>query len=194
MLRDYRDYRASSQKKTKYINLFWGLFLGCLLAGSIRWGVHRFVVFPYVLPDEAMVPVLLPKQRVYVWRSFYSKQDLQRGRFVFMLHPYHDKYAFIRRIVALPGETIVFKKQHIYVNGKTLKDDWARRWESKLSQAEASNNLLQTLWHTELKLKPNEYFVLSENQRGHLDSRMFGVVALSKVKGLVASEGALLLD
>ena len=74
----------------------------------------------------------------------------------------------IKRIIAMPGETIKCDNGVIYINGKKYKDKYAYGLTSDFK---------------ELKLKKDEYFVLGDNRIVSKDSRYFGPVKKQYIKG-----------
>lgn len=79
----------------------------------------------------------------------------------------------IKRIVALPNETILIKDGKIYVDGVLLNDCI----DVKFSFAGVAEQ--------EYTLKSNEYFVLGDNRNNSADSRNFGGISSDKIIGIV---------
>ena len=74
----------------------------------------------------------------------------------------------IKRVIALPNETIEIKNNTIYVNGKKIDD--------KYGDGETSD-------YDKITLKDNEYFVLGDNRENSKDSRVIGPIDASLIKG-----------
>ena len=78
-----------------------------------------------------------------------------------------DDY-IIKRVIALPGETIYCEDSEIYVNGKKIKDDFAYG---------------ETYDFTEIELQDDEYFVMGDNREISKDSRLIGPITKKEIKG-----------
>lgn len=79
----------------------------------------------------------------------------------------------IKRIIALPNETILIDDGKIYINGVLLNDCI----DVKISFAGVAEQ--------EYTLKSNEYFVLGDNRNNSADSRNFGGISSDKIIGIV---------
>ena len=193
-MRDYRDHQLTSkQGARRSARIVRALLIALCLSAGIRWSVHSFILFPFIVPNAEMAPSLRQGQRVYVWHWFDPTQELQRGSLIFLHHPRASEYKLIRRIVALPGEKIVFKKQTIYINANPLADEWVTQWQSRLTinKEDVAASMLQANWIREQQLKANEFFVLAENHKvGAVDSRFFGVVTLDCIEGVIGAQSA----
>lgn len=74
----------------------------------------------------------------------------------------------IKRVIALPGETIEIKDSKIYINDEELKDNYG-----------AGN----TYSIDKITLKDDEYYVLGDNRTISMDSRVFGPIKKDDIKG-----------
>lgn len=89
---------------------------------------------------------------------------------VIVLNEEKDDEVIIKRVIALPGETIAIKNSTIYVNDKKIDDDYGYGETSDFDK---------------ITLKDNEYFILGDNRLISKDSRYFGPVTEDEIMGHV---------
>ena len=77
---------------------------------------------------------------------------------------------YVKRIVAIPGDTISYESSAILVNGEVIEKDYSDRWNLKVNT---------------ITLKENEYFIMGDNRGNSTDSRSFGTVHRSDIVGNV---------
>ncbi len=77
-----------------------------------------------------------------------------------------DEY-LIKRVIGLPGETIEYRDNQLYVNGKKVKENYS---------SEKTDDF-------KVKVSKDSYFVLGDNRTNSLDSRYFGAFKRKKILG-----------
>ncbi len=106
-----------------------------------------------------MEPSLQDRQQLLVNKVVYYFHEPERGD-VIILHPpppYSSKTTpFIKRIIALPGDTIEVKNRAVYVNSSKLDEPY-------IKEPPAYN-------FQQKKIPENEYFVLGDNRNNTNDS------------------------
>lgn len=74
----------------------------------------------------------------------------------------------IKRIIGLPGETVEIKDNDIYINDKKIEDKYGYGVTYNIDK---------------VTLKKDEYFILGDNRKISLDSRVFGTIHKDEIKG-----------
>jgi len=93
----------------------------------------------------------------------------QRGDIV-VFHPPHEKEFYIKRIIGLPGETVIIKNGDVYIKndknpeGKKLK-------EAYLNKINQGNTTTFNMKQTEYKVPEGKYFLMGDNREMSTDSR-----------------------
>ena len=119
----------------------------------------QFVVQDYIIKEYCMEPNFQEGQRVLVSKIVYKIHEPERGDvIVFHPPPPHNPKAspFIKRIIALPDDTIEVKKGSVYVNGSQLDEPYIK---------EPPNYT----FHQD-KVPEDNYFVLGDNRNNANDS------------------------
>src|ERR1039457_6659709 len=97
-----------------------------LLAGLVR----AFAFQTFWIPTSSMVPTLGVYDRVLVQKGFFSWRDVREGDIVVFSHPPLDhcsgpqKGDLVKRVIALPGQTISSSGNSIYINGRLLAEPY----------------------------------------------------------------------
>lgn len=129
----------------------------------------KFVGFFSTVSGSSMNPTYKDGNKVIV-ASLNVKRQINRFDVVITKI---DGVTLIKRVVGLPGETIAIEDGHIKINGKTL-DDIA------LEKIEHAGCL-----DTPLYISSDSYVLLGDNRNNSFDSRDFGAVNRSDIKGVV---------
>ena len=112
---------------------------------------------------------------------------INRGRYIFMSPAHNHIIAFeslsneqdttyVKRVVGVPGDTILIKNGRLYVNGEKYDD-----------VADTETIDYKGLAETEMTLGDDEYFVLGDNRNNSEDSRYqsIGLISKKQIKGKV---------
>jgi len=123
-----------------------------------------YVVQAFKVQGTSMSPELQDGERILVNKFMYHFSDIARGDVVVFWYPEDPELSFIKRIIALPGETLEIKSGDVYVDGVLID-------ESYVASAHADRRS-----HPSQEIRPGHYFVLGDNRRGSNDSRSWGLV------------------
>ena len=133
----------------------------------IQTAVQKSSVIGY-----CMEPGLQNGQQLLINKVVYYFHEPERGD-VIILHPpppYNPKTTpFIKRIIALPGDTIEVKNGAVYINGSELDEPYIKE--------PPTYNFQQK------KIPENEYFVLGDNRNNANDSHVWGTVPRQNIIG-----------
>lgn len=137
--------------------LYWAIAI--VLALLIGFGVRTFGFELIKVKSDAMAMTLIDGETVMLQKSVYYSSKPARGDIVGVNSP---DGLLIRRVVALPGETIEIKGEVTYVNDEPLE-------ESYVSQKGGGDYPLTTI-------PDGCYFVMGDNRVNTDDSRTFGLI------------------
>jgi signal peptidase I len=155
------------------------ILVAVLLAGFVRTLVFQ----PFWIPTSSMVPTLGVYDRVLVQKAFFSWRDVREGQIVVFSHPTLDHCAgseegdLVKRVIALPGQTIYSSGNSIYVNGRLLAEPYLPHYDP-LGPPIASRQ------HP-YRVPPGEFYMLGDNRADSCDSRYWGPIKGSSIIGKV---------
>ncbi len=96
-----------------------------VLAGLLR----TFAFQTFWIPSASMTPTLSVYDRIVAQKAFFSWHDVHEGEIVVFSEPPLDRCpgpggALVKRVIALPGQTIYSSGSSIYVDGKRLAEPY----------------------------------------------------------------------
>jgi signal peptidase I len=140
--------------------------------------IRFFVAAPYVVSGSSMEPNFHNWDYLITDRVLYRFEEPQRGDVVVFHLPYEYSRTLIKRVIGLPGETIVATKDSIRV----INAEHPAGFELDESYLAAAN---RGGAEATIELGPNEYAVLGDNRRVSSDSRTWGVLPRDHIVGRV---------
>ena len=180
--------KSKTNKNLNFKKIILVIFLSIISAFAFRFLIHRFYKFPLTIYNNDFSPKFKIGTKVNVTRNFDKKKILERGTLVYL--EYLDKYPMLRRIIALPKEKVFIREAKVYINDKILENDYEKNAALTYSIKGPKPNKLEddftrSYYTKEFFLKDNEYFVLTDNRAGSIDSRILGPIKFEQIKGIV---------
>lgn len=133
-----------------------------------------FLYQPVRVEGTSMLPMLEDQDRLFVNKMAYRVGDIHRGDVVVFLYPHDHSKSYIKRVIALPGDTLRIEQGRVYVNGQPVVEGYVpARFEDSRS-------------HPETVLSAQEYWVMGDHRSISSDSRDFGPVERPLIYGKAA--------
>jgi len=157
------------------------VLVAVVLAGLVR----TFVFQTYFIPTSSMVPTLGVYDRILVQKAFFNWQDVREGDIVVFSHPPLDDCPgpangdLVKRVIALPGQTIYSSGNNIYVDGKLLAEPYLPS-DDPLGMAIPDASRLHPF-----RVPAGDFYLLGDNRAISCDSRYWGPIKGSTIIGKV---------
>jgi signal peptidase I len=137
--------------------------------------VYIFIASPNIIVGSSMYKSFHDGEFLLTNKLQYHFQTPQRGDvIIFKFDPTHD---YIKRVIGLPGDTIMLNEGSVYLNGKKL-DESAYITPGNLTYG---LDFLQN--NKTIQVPAHQYFVLGDNREESSDSRQWGFVDQSAIEG-----------
>ena len=128
--------------------------------------IRSFLFTPAIVNGDSMKETLLNNEVVIVDKINLKRKGIKRYDIVVIKH---DGETLVKRIIGLPGESVEYKDNALYINGKKeTKYKFQKTKDFKYDEVEKDS-----------------YFVLGDNRSISLDSRYFGTIKKKEIKGKV---------
>lgn len=154
-------------------------FLYLAIAGAIAFGIRTYIVAPYIVVGASMEPTFDNYHYLLIDKLTYRFAEPQRGDVLVLDLPQNESRALIKRLVGLPGDTVIIKDNHVII------EDAAHPQGFTLDEPYLSPENLGGATDIRVTLRPGEYYVLGDNRRVSSDSRIWGVLPKDDVVGRV---------
>ncbi|MFQ5544156.1 MAG: signal peptidase I [Nitrospiria bacterium] len=153
--------------------------------------IRTFVVQAFKIPSGSMIPSLQIGDHILVSKFIYGLKipftDIvaipikrpERGDVIVFRFPKDESKDFIKRVIGIPGDTIEVKEKALFLNG-------VRQIEHYTNLEEDAGSLRLMPGRDNfgpVTVPDNAYFVMGDNRDHSLDSRFWGFVDFSKIKG-----------
>lgn len=150
--------------------------------------INEFILLPalpdikrfksYKFPSISMQPALLVGDRFIADRKIYKEERPKRGDVIIFEYPKDPSKDFLKRVIGLEGDKVEITDNKVYINDKLIDDPWG------YYESSGEKTYLKGLENFGPVVVPKDsLFVLGDNRHNSMDSRIFGFVDLTKVKG-----------
>ena len=139
--------------------------IGILLSVHAIMGfiLLNFVVWRIRVPTASMEPTIRAGSTHLCWRLPYALgiADVSRGDVV-IINRGDSSHLLMKRVIGLPGESVVIDNGFIIINGERIDEPYVREYASTYMNDYSS---------AEFKVPEGHVFVLGDNREHSLDSR-----------------------
>ena len=187
VLRKSRAPGATDPMLVEYSKSFFPVILVVFL-------IRSFVAEPFKIPSGSMMPTLLAGDFILVNKFTLVEINHPKRGDVFVFHyPPEPSIDYIKRVVGVPGDKVIYQDKQLYINGQKLEmtfvEDYqyesvgfnqvhAKRYHEQLGDVK-HDLLIEEASFTkdfEVTVPPGHYFAMGDNRDNSKDSRYWGFV------------------
>lgn len=178
---------------------------------AVIFGLRSFVVEPFQIPSGSMLPTLKIGDFILVNKFEYGVRlpvlnstiiptnEPSRGDVVVFKYPQDPSLNYIKRLIGLPGDKVIYRNKELTVNGEKVSKALLAKLSVSLNPSgepvEVFNETLGGVQHetyNSYRFTPHEgewvvpdghYFVMGDNRDNSADSRFWGFVPEENMKG-----------
>ena len=177
-------------KKSTLREYFESIVIAVILALFIR----TFVVQAFKIPTGSMEENLLIGDHLLVnkfvlgptasniERTLLPIGTIKRGEVIVFKYPVEPERDFIKRVIGLPGETVELKGKTVFVNGKPLDEPYVRFLFPPPGDSPEEDFDVR-VHYGPVTVPPDHYFMMGDNRDNSEDSRFWGFMPRSYIKG-----------
>lgn len=154
----------------------WLLSWVTVLSALSFYVASHYVVSGVIVQGRSMTPTLQDGERYILNRLTYRYRLPIRGDLVVLRDPGHQDYA-VKRIVALPCDSVHLKNGIVYINGQKLEEPYL---------TPGTQTYAPDLKDQLIVIGKGHYFVLGDNRANSEDSRFYGAIQRDQVIGCLA--------
>lgn len=162
-----------------------GWAISLALAVLVAFGIRTFVFQAFSIPSTSMVPTLDVYDRILVQKAFFNWHQVRDGDIAVFTHPPRDhcpgpaRTDLVKRVIALPGQTIYSAGGILYVDGKRLREPYLPPHDPLGPPIPGATR--QDPFH----VPRGEFYVMGDNRAISCDSRFWGPIKGSSIIGRV---------
>ena len=175
------DKKAPTKASSELVEWIKALAIAGLLVFVIRW----FLVSPFIVDGPSMQPNFWNKERIIVNKIIYDIRQPKRGE-VIVFHVPEEGRDFIKRVIAVPGDTVKVEGDTVTINGQPVEENYLKQ---AYEEAHAAGRLYNdkdgfpNAAFPDGKVPEGTLFVMGDNRSNSEDSRMIGYIPMDRVVG-----------
>lgn len=159
------------KKESSFLEIVRFALIALIIVLPVRW----FVAQPFIVSGASMEDTFHNNEYLVIDRISYRFNEPERGDVIIFRYPNDPSKFFIKRIIALPNETINLNGTTVEIQnaeqseGFVLNESYAQLGSGSRSQS--------------VTLGEGEYFVMGDNRDHSSDSRVWGVLSRDEIVG-----------
>ena len=172
--------RSAKDKGSHHLPLWQETILLLGVALVLAIAIKALFLQAFYIPSESMEPTLHKNDRIMVNKISYHLHDVRRGDLIVFRRPPNmaqsDINDLIKRVIALPNETIELRGSDIYIDDQKLTEPYLTDGTPTLNLGWVSGCANPSSERTKCLVPPGHVFVMGDNRTHSSDGRVFGPI------------------
>lgn len=169
-------YMDPNSTKSQVLSFSWETIKVVVISLAIIIPIRYYLVQPFYVKGASMEPSYEDGDYLLVDELTYRLREPERGEVIVFRYPEDPSQFFIKRIIGLPEETVEIKNNRVIVYNKENPSGHILLEGYLSSDQETLGNMI-------MKLDDNDYFVLGDNRLHSSDSRRWGAINKTSIRG-----------
>jgi len=155
---------------------FLDIFEVIVFAVGIFFFIYLLIMRPHKISGQSMMPNFPDSEYLLTEKVTYYLRNPLRGDVIVFTPPISNTDEFIKRVIGLPGETVMVQNDHVYINDKLLQEPYLKDTVMTTGGTFLTDG-------QEFTVPEGEYFVMGDNRPNSSDSRYWGPITKSAISG-----------
>jgi signal peptidase I len=147
-----------------------------VFAIGIFFFVYLLIMRPHKIKGQSMQPNFPDAEFLLTEKVTYYLKKPVRGDVVVFTPPVSETDEYIKRVIGVPGDSVMISSGRVYINGKLLEEPYLESTVYTFDEGFLGEGVPFTV-------PEGKYFVMGDNREHSSDSRAFGPVAFNKISG-----------
>jgi signal peptidase I len=154
----------------KKSSCFMEILQSLLVAVVLAFIIHTFIMQNFRIPSGSMIPTLQIQDYIFASKLSYRFNEPKRGDIVVFKYPKDTTRFFVKRLIAVGGESVALKNSKLYIDGRQVAEDYLPEG-------------LRFPDYGPVTVPEGNYFMMGDNRNNSSDSRDWGFVTESLIVG-----------
>lgn len=151
----------------------------------LSWALNQFIAVAYKVDGLSMYPTLNDGDLLYVNKAEVLFGEIDR--FDVVVFHKDGKTDYVKRVIGLPGDEIVYRDDTLMINGEVVDEPFLdSTLESWVLDIPFTENFELGELTGVVEVPEDSYFVLGDNRENSMDSRAIGYVKKDQIVGVAA--------